>query len=76
LTGDKIIKAMITGRKELAEDIAKSEPQVAGIGRTLVLGVLVLIGSVYLFQQIDYSDKVATFAANDEDVRKRKNDND
>jgi cytochrome b len=76
LIGEKIVKAMITGHKELAEDAAQQEVPVAGVGRALAFAVLVVIGSVYLFQQIDYSAKVATFAANDEDVRKRKNDND
>ncbi len=76
LTGEKIIKAMITGHKVLAEDAAQREIPVAGVGRALAFAVLVVIGSVYLFQQIDYSAKVATFASNDEDARKRKNDDD
>lgn len=75
LTGDKIIKAMITGRKELVEDIAISETRTAGMGRALILGVLVLVGGAYLFQQTDYSAKVASFATHD-DAPKHKYEND
>lgn len=76
LTDDKIVKAMFTGRKELAEDIAESETPVSGIGKALVLALLVLIGGVYLFQQTDYSAKVSAFAANEDASRKHRNDND
>lgn len=76
LTGDKIVKAMITGHKDLSEDVAKSEPQVAGLGKALVFALLVLIGGVYLFQQTDYSTKVSSFAANEDAKHERKRDHD
>lgn len=76
MTGDKIVRAMITGQKELADDVAKSEVPAAGIWRALIFAGLVLLGGFYLFQQIDYSTKVAAFATNDDDARKQKNDRD
>ena len=76
LTGENIIKAMITGHKELAEDTVQQEVPVVGVWKAFVFAVLAVIGGVYLFQQIDYAAKVTTFAANSEHAEKRKNDND
>jgi len=76
LTGDKIVKAMITGRKELTEEAARREFPLAGAGRAVVLAVLVLAASGYLFQQIGYAAKVAAVAADDKGDRKRNHDND
>ena len=76
MTGEKIVKAMITGYKELTEDVATSELHVTGIMRTLVFVGFVLVGSIYVFQQVDYSAKVSAYSMNDDDATKRKNDDD
>lgn len=74
LTGDRIVKAMITGRKELAEDIARQEVPVARAGRAVALAVLVLIGGAYLFRQLDYPASIAAYAAHEDGARKRGHD--
>lgn len=61
LTREKLIQAMITGHKALPEDAAKAESFPASMWWALVLAALVAIGSVYLFQQIDYVAKVSAF---------------
>jgi cytochrome b len=76
MTGEKIVKAMVTGRKELTEDAAELEPQVAGVIRALVFVALVLVGSFYVFQQVNYAAQVASFSTHDDDAAKRKHDND
>ncbi len=76
LTGENLIKAMITGHKELAEDAVQREVPVASVWKAFAFAILAVIGGAYLFQQMDYSVKVATFAADEEDARKRKNDDD
>lgn len=67
LVGEKLVQAMITGRKTLEEDAAKDERPLAGRWRALVLAVIVLIGSAYLFQQTDYSAKVSAFGSKKND---------
>lgn len=76
LTGEKIIEAMFTGRKELADGADISEGKMAGMGTTLIFAGLVLVGSLYLFQQIGYPAKVASFATHEDDAPQRKDDND
>ena len=66
LTGDKIVKAMITGRKELAEDVALREVPVARVGWAAAFAVLVLFGGAYLFQQLDYPASIAAYSAHDD----------
>ena len=76
LTGEKIVIAMITGHKALAEDAAQREVLVTGAGKALAFAAIVVISSVYLFQQIDYSTKVATFSNNHESEQDRNKDKD
>lgn len=76
LTGEKIIKAMITGRKEMAEDAALRESPVAGVGRALILAAFVLIVGGYLFQGVEFSVKVATFSVDHDDFREADDDDD
>ena len=76
LTGDKLVRAMITGWKEVPAVAA--EPETKGIGpmRAVIFAGLVLAGSVYLFQQIDYAGQVTAFARQDEHGAKARNDDD
>jgi cytochrome b len=61
LTRENLIQAMFTGRKELTEDTANAESFPASIWWALFLAALVVIGSIYLFQQTGYAAKVSAF---------------
>jgi cytochrome b len=74
LTGEKVIKAMITGRKKMAEDMALRESHVASVGKALILAAFVLIVGGYLFQAVDFSHKVSVFSADHDDARKSDDD--
>jgi cytochrome b len=76
LTGEKLVRAMITGRKELSEELAKREQPLARTWRALALATVVVIASGYMFQQTDYSAKVAAIAANGDAGSSARTEND
>ena len=62
LTREKLVKAMISGSKELADDQADKETKTAPLWKALILAVAVGLFSFYLFQQSHYSNAVSSFA--------------
>ena len=76
LSGEKIVVAMITGRKEMSKEAATREVPAAGGAKALIFAILVVIGATYLFQQVGYSEKVSAFATSDEDTREHKKGHD
>jgi cytochrome b len=69
LTGDKIVMAMITGRKELSEEAAAREAPLVGPGRAVLVALLVLVAGAVVFQQSDFSAKVVAKAERGEGDR-------
>jgi cytochrome b len=76
LSGEKIVQAMITSRKELAEESTMREAPPAGWAKALIFAVLIVIGATCLFQKVDYLEKVSTFAASDHDAEVHKKGDD
>jgi cytochrome b len=76
LTREKLVQAMITGRKELPADAAEAEAPTVGMWRALVLAGLVVIGSTYLSRATDYPGRVSAFASHEESGQAHTRDRD
>ena len=62
LTGDNLVKAMLTGRKHLAPDDAAREQPTASIWRAVLLGILALTVTAGLTLSTDYTRNRATLS--------------
>jgi cytochrome b len=56
LTGDNLVKAMVTGRKRLSAAAASEEKPVAPLGRALITGLLALAVSLGLAMATNFSN--------------------
>jgi cytochrome b len=64
LTGENLIRSMITGRKRLAEAEAAAEPPVAPVWRAAILAILALALVIWLVWVTDYGLNRATIGSN------------
>jgi cytochrome b len=62
LTGDNLVKAMLTGRKRLAPDDAVQEQPTASIWRAVLLGLLALAVTAGLTLSTDYTRNRSTLS--------------
>jgi len=63
LTGERLIKAMVTGSKETLGDQAHQVPALAPAWRSLLLSAVVIAVGVVIFGQINFGAAVVTFSA-------------
>ena len=62
LTGDNLVKSMLTGRKHLAPEDAVREQPIAPIRRALLLGILALAVTIGLTISTDYTRNLSTLS--------------
>jgi cytochrome b len=55
LTGDNLVKAMVTGRKRLSAELAAAEPGPAPVWRALVFAAISLVFAAWLSLATDYT---------------------
>ena len=63
LTRDKLVQSMLTGFKNLPDDLALKERALAPTWRAAVFATAVIMMAVFVFDQADYGGAVRDFAA-------------